>query len=117
MAVQYTYKCLNCDFNIMTNEEGCDCNTCAISHKYICKTCHEIFSLARPLSFRKSLEEDSKKLGHYLDCEVLYGIEVTDTCPLCGAKDCLSRWSPKDGCPKCGSQVMRDPRGVMMLTD
>lgn len=115
MAIQYTYKCLNCDFHIMTNDQGWNCNMHAVSYKYLCNKCHEIFSMSNPLTFRKPLEGDTTKLGYFRNKDM--EIKVTDTCPLCGAKDSLSRWSPKDGCPKCGSLVIRDPKGLVILSD
>lgn len=115
MAVQCTYKCVNCDFHIMTNDHGSNCVMRGIFHKYQCKKCHEIFSLSQPLIFGKPSKEDSIILGYFWKKGT--EIKVTDTCPLCNAKDSLSRWSPKDGCPQCGSQVIRDPKSPIFHTD
>ena len=111
MATLYEYKCEKCDFKIFTNEDGTDCMMAASSQLFVCKGCKRIISLSKPYKFNDPTDYSHIK-GFYI-----FGMEVTDTCPECGRKDTLSRWSPKDGCPKCGSNVELNPFGAIMFSD
>lgn len=94
MARWFTYRCLECGYEVQTDPHGKYMLMSGEYENYMCPQCKEIVSIKT------------------------YPVSTSNkaTCPECGCNS-LTKWNPvKCKCPKCKGKMVKDTN-TMILAD
>lgn len=116
MSDQYRYICEKCGFSLWTDETGCGCTMCGISHLCLCDKCHTLVQRWEELCHDET--GISWRNPHWWIPGEGTSIEDDGTCPICNSHNSLQKWNPTDFCcPKCGDAMLRDDSAGILHTD
>lgn len=106
MGEKFTFKCTNCDYEVLSSEER-DYGMLAVVAPYLCKDCTIVTDVligefGKDIPIELLIEEQKKEFY---------------CCTDCGEKN-ITIWNIREKpCPKCGSRMKKDSNLPEILWD